>query len=289
MRNPEVMLFLLLLAAWSGCRNTGAPEEENRTKSGFPIVFHEKRVGESPQPGDKVRFFLSVYHNNGRIALEDMTGILPEWVEGQPARPDAELLQLMVPMDSASVYITGEHLARLNMQGLQEGDTVRYDIRFVGVVRKKEELETLMRKEQEALAHLREVYTAHKNNTPLEGLEWKPSGLGMRILRPGTGQLPENERNILTHYIGMLEDGTVFDNSYQRGEPFEFVLGVGTVIPGWEEAVRLLREGGSASLVIPGPIGYGKDGIQGTIPPDATIYFFVEVIGMKEKLSLNVE
>ncbi len=86
----------------------------------------------------------------------------------------------------------------------------------------------------------------------------------------------------MVHYTGLLTNGTKFDSSLDKGEPIAFPLGVGRVIKGWDEAIVRLRVGDQATLVIPPQLGYGVRGAGGVIPPDATLIFIVEVVGVKE-------
>lgn len=94
----------------------------------------------------------------------------------------------------------------------------------------------------------------------------------------GTGDQPAQGDRVAVHYTGTLEDGTVFDSSFERGQPIEFVLGQGMVIPGWEQGIAMMREGGQATLIIPPELAYGPQGSPPTIPPDATLTFEVELV-----------
>lgn len=106
--------------------------------------------------------------------------------------------------------------------------------------------------------------------------EQTASGLQYRIIEEGTRPRPQPGDTVRVHYTGRLEDGTVFDSSEGR-EPIEFPLGVGYVIPGWDEGIALLPEGSKAELVIPPDLGYGPQGSQ-SIPPNATLIFDVELV-----------
>ena len=95
----------------------------------------------------------------------------------------------------------------------------------------------------------------------------------------GSGPIAQNDNQVLVHYNGWLQDGTLFDSSYQRGEPLTFILGVGEVIPGWDEGILDMRAGGQRQLVIPPQLAYGSAGL-GPIPPNATLIFEVEFLGI---------
>lgn len=94
----------------------------------------------------------------------------------------------------------------------------------------------------------------------------------------GTGQKAEKGKKLTVHYTGKLEDGKVFDSTYNKNRPFSFVLGQGKVIPGWEIGIEGMKEGGKRKLTIPSQLGYGESGVRGMIPPNATIVFEIELI-----------
>lgn len=104
------------------------------------------------------------------------------------------------------------------------------------------------------------------------------SGLQYVETQAGTGAAPQAGEIVSVHYRGTLEDGTEFDSSYERGEPVAFALGRGLVIPGWEEGIALMKEGGKATLTIPPELAYGEQGAGGVIPPNATLIFEVELL-----------
>ena len=104
------------------------------------------------------------------------------------------------------------------------------------------------------------------------------SGLMYFIENEGQGSKPKASETVKVHYTGSLIDGTVFDSSLDRGEPIEFPIGQGRVIPGWDEGIALLSVGGKAKLIIPSELAYGSRGAGGVIPPNATLIFDVELI-----------
>ena len=107
------------------------------------------------------------------------------------------------------------------------------------------------------------------------------SGLRYKILESGSGPRPKKGDRVSVHYEGSLLDGTLFDSSVKRGEPIEFLLGEGQVIPGWDEGISLLSVGDKARFLIPSELAYGSRGAGGVIPPDAPLLFDVSL----EKIS----
>ncbi|WP_431158285.1 peptidylprolyl isomerase [Winogradskyella poriferorum] len=113
------------------------------------------------------------------------------------------------------------------------------------------------------------------------GFDETDSGLRYKVIQKGDGKKAEKGNMVSVHYKGQLADGTVFDSSYKRNQPLDFQVGVGQVIPGWDEGICLLNVGDKARLVIPSDLGYGAAGAGGVIPPNATLIFDVELMGVK--------
>jgi peptidylprolyl isomerase len=111
------------------------------------------------------------------------------------------------------------------------------------------------------------------------------SGLQITDTKVGTGAQPQTGQTCVMHYTGWLYNngtkGAKFDSSLDRGEPFEFAIGQGQVIKGWDEGVATMKVGGKRTLIIPPQLGYGARGAGGVIPPNATLIFDVELLGVK--------
>ncbi|SEJ52182.1 MULTISPECIES: FKBP-type peptidyl-prolyl cis-trans isomerase [unclassified Pseudomonas] len=125
----------------------------------------------------------------------------------------------------------------------------------------------------EAAAGAGKAYLA--DNAKREGVTTLESGLQFEVITQGDGAQPTRESNVRTHYHGMLIDGTVFDSSYDRGEPAEFP--VGGVIAGWTEALQLMKAGSKWRLYVPSELAYGAQGV-GSIPPHSVLVFDVELL-----------
>ncbi len=113
------------------------------------------------------------------------------------------------------------------------------------------------------------------------GFEKTASGLRYQIIQKGNGTKATKGKKVSVHYSGALTNGMVFDSSYKRKQPIDFVLGIGQVIPGWDEGIQLLQVGDKARFVIPSDLAYGSRGAGGVIPPNATLVFDVELMEVK--------
>ncbi len=117
-------------------------------------------------------------------------------------------------------------------------------------------------------------------NAKKEGVKTLPSGLQYKVLKSGQGKTPKATDTVKVNYHGTLIDGTVFDSSVERGEPVTFP--VNQVIPGWTEALQLMKEGDKWQLVIPGKLAYGERGAGAKIGPNSTLIFDVDLISVEK-------
>jgi len=122
-----------------------------------------------------------------------------------------------------------------------------------------------------------DAYLAANKGKP--GVKTLPSGLQYKVLKEGTGATPKLSDTVKAHYTGKLIDGTVFDSSVKRGQPADFP--VQGVIPGWTEALQLMKVGSKWELFIPANLAYGERGRPGAIPPNSVLVFEVELLGIE--------
>ncbi|MEQ1716220.1 MAG: FKBP-type peptidyl-prolyl cis-trans isomerase [Hyphomicrobium sp.] len=126
---------------------------------------------------------------------------------------------------------------------------------------------------------------ASNNDTGKAMTSTTASGLQITDTLEGTGASPKTGQTCVMHYTGWLYNdgvkGKKFDSSLDRGQPFKFTIGVGQVIKGWDEGVASMKTGGKRTLIIPAALGYGARGAGGAIPPNATLIFEVELLGVQ--------
>ncbi len=108
-----------------------------------------------------------------------------------------------------------------------------------------------------------------------------PGGVKIETLKEGQGPLPKKGQKVVVHYTGTLPNGSKFDSSRDRNQPFSFPLGQGQVIKGWDEAIAAMKVGTRAKITIPPAMGYGERGAGGVIPPNSTLIFDVELLDAK--------
>lgn len=111
-----------------------------------------------------------------------------------------------------------------------------------------------------------------------------PSGVTIKLIKKGDGLKPSTGDKITVHYKGRLTDGTVFDSSFDRSQPFSFTLGTGQVIQGWDDAFAMMQTGDQAEVIIPPALGYGSQAM-GKIPANSTLIFNVELLSVKQKIT----
>ena len=141
---------------------------------------------------------------------------------------------------------------------------------------KAAQMEKLKKKGAE---NIREGEAFLAENSGKDGVTTLPSGLQYKVITAGTGKSPQQNDKVTVHYRGSLIDGTEFDSSYSRNKPATF--GVSKVIPGWTEALQLMKEGDKWEIVIPSKLAYGERGAGARIPSNSTLIFEVELISVE--------
>ena len=290
---------LLLAGATSSCNTTEKspyPGYE-KTANGLYYKFHEKHEGETPKVGDLMEIGIHCTVNDTVDIIPNMKNMMMLSVP-LFAGDIFDGLAMMHKGDSASfiVNIDSTFIKMYRQPSLPEEfkptDILRYDIKmndfFPEIVYLQRMAVDMQARNAERIAGMKDSYPEEtakaakaletymqKNGIVAEPTE---SGLCYVITEEGSGEKPEVGRKVKVHYTGKLLDGTVFDSSIERGEPIEFPLGIGQVIPGWDEGIGLMRKGEKGVLYIPYYLAYGERGAGEMIPPFSNLMFEVELV-----------
>ncbi len=285
MRNS--LFFLLLLSALIySCGGTGGSAMNNGTKSesGYLYTHHIKNGGKTPVEGDEVTYNEMVYLNDSLLYStwnlgSAKTVVLPKKESvAKPPPPNYEMLLIMSEGDSVTVTQTLDSIPNLPPQ-LKPTDKFHYQMALVSIRDKAAvdaEADKMKAREGEVATATSAVIDGYQNKS----LKAKtlPSGLKYIIHDEGTGKQAVAGKTVSVNYSGFLLDKSNFDNSFKRGRTFDFPLGAGRVIKGWDEGIALLKEGAKATLFIPSDLGYGERGSPPNIPPNSELVFYVELV-----------
>lgn len=290
-RLTQLILIAAILAGCGMASDRGFTE----TESGLKYKFHLQADGQESEIDDILRLTM-VYRLKDSILFDTRMAHMPMFLElMEPVYPGDiyEGLALMSVGDSATFILDAEDffVYTIGMPSLppfiESGSRLYFDVLLEaifdeeGFMEEQQRLaeEEMLKNEERALAEegLRLDYLAEEG-IQIEALE---SGLYYIEQEAGTGEKAQAGDMVAVHYEGRLLDGTVFDSSHDRGEPIEFTLGRGQVIPGWDEGISLMRTGGKARLVIPSHLAYGDRGAGQMIPPYATLVFDVELVDIR--------
>ncbi len=289
MNLTRISIFLTTLVLLSACAGSKDGNYTGFTASGYPYIMHIDSAGAFPKEGDKLRFNLIVRNKaNQVLAQEDMSGVLPNLESSKGVKPEIEILYLMSPGDSASLYVFGEPLKKLPLQNIGANDTLIYEIGFVEIVYDREKLQFMQKKEVEITDLVQSTLKSFNEGTLGEKLITTKSGLKYVVHQEGKGGSPLTGNIITMDYYGAFMDGKTFDNSFQHGKPLTFNLGQGTVLPGLDEGLTYLKEGAVATFIIPYALAYGPAGAPPYIPENTDLVFYIELNKVtNHKLSLT--
>ena len=261
-------------------------------ESGIYFMSEKKGRGKKPEKGEMVSLHMIVGLVNG-------TQIFSTYDRGEPIeieygqKFDTEGLEdglgLMRKGGKAKLIVPSSMGFGAEQRGqvIPPYSTLLYNVELVNIrskaeyekeqvaARAKRESEDVKRKTEEG--DMIEAYLKDNNITAFP----RESGLIYISKEDGTGTQAEDGKKVSVHYTGKLLDGTVFDSSIDKGEPFVFTLGQGQVIRGWDEGIALMKEGGKATFIIPSDLGYGSRGAGNQIPPFSPLLFEVELIDVE--------
>jgi len=285
----KIMLIALIAVIAIGATSCSKYKGFKKDKEeGFYYKFHiQNKDAEQPVDGDIVELTLTVRTTDSTIipTFPTRDQIIESVFKGDFY---AAIKKLHVG-DSATFILNGDSIFHYFFgQEYPFGEEPLYfDIKLDQITPKAEfeAQQAEKRKEYEAMLS---VYKVAEDSLLTDYIQKnkvkvKPTASGLYFIKttPGKGKMATKGSKVTVHYKGMLIDGNEFDSSYQRGEPIELEVGKGQVIPGWDEALQLMKEGDKAKIIIPSKIAYGERGAGGVIPPYATLVFEIELISVQ--------
>ena len=285
MRNLIFVAIAALLLSQIACKS-----DEQKTQHGFRYINHTNGTGPKATNGESVMVHVDTYIGDTLMGSTRK--------EGNVAReyliPDSTALSQRVPFlydaallagegDSVTVYESIDSTIRRFVPASQkDAKEVRYEVKITKVINKGEK-EKQMAEAQARLAGVQTMVQATVKDYMDGKLNDKvvsyPSGLKVLVVEPGTGAPVKTGETVKTNYFGALMDGKPFDNSFQRGQTLDFAVGVGQMIPGFDEGVTHINHGGKAYFFLPSQLAYGPQGTpDGAIPPNSNLVFYVELL-----------
>ncbi len=295
MKKVSFLFMIMAALSFAGCGLTNGVEYEE-TASGLKYVFHVETGQEKPQTGDILSLEM-VYHLNDSTLFDSRETGMPmflEMIESETPGDIYEGLAMMSVGDSASFVLDAEQffIYTTGMMELppfvEQGDEITFDVSMLKVMDEEgfaQEQQRIMEEQMEAdMLRAEQEEGLMLDYLEEEDIVVQPTESGLYYVEKekGEGQKVESGDMVVVHYEGRLLDGTVFDSSYEREEPIEFLIGQGQVIPGWDEGIGMMHVGGVATLVVPSHLAYGERGAGQMIPPFSTLVFDVEVLDIVE-------
>jgi FKBP-type peptidyl-prolyl cis-trans isomerase len=281
----KIMIALVALAAFGiACKYPGFRKD----KTGLYYKFYvENKKETKPQIGDIVELTYTLRVQDS--VLIDNVLIYDQIIESLFPGDVYAALQKMHLGDSASFIMNGDTFFHyfMGQQFPFEQKELFFDIKLNKITLKEEYEQQQAEKVQQREAMIEQSRLEEddliKDYVEKNNIKVKPTANGLYFVKnvSGKGKMIKSGSIIKVHYTGKLLDGTVFDSSVERGEPIDLTVGDGMVIPGWEEALLLMRGGDKATVLIPSSLAYGSRGAGYVIPPYTPIVFDMEIISVE--------
>ena len=290
-------LALMMVGALSACTEENPYPGYEKNQNGLYYQFFTKGEGELPQVGDLVEVHLSCMINDTTPLIPNTENVMKlqtpmfagDLNEGLIMMHRGDSASFIVNIDSTFKYLFGQPTLPADFKS---SDVMRFEVKVKDFYPEKQYAQKfanqVKERNDERAANLKNDYPTEtekaakdlENYLKKNKIEAVPtaSGLYYVMTSEGNGEKPEVGKAVTMHYTGRLLDGTVFDSSVERNDPFQFILGVGQVIPGWDEGVQLMSKGEKGVLYIPYYLGYGERQAGDKIVPFSNLVFEVELI-----------
>lgn len=287
---------MLFANVMTSCKEKSPYEGYALAENGLNYRFYVQNEGEKPEVGDILTVAYSCTLNDTVVLIPVIQDLLPLQEEILPGG-FFDGLSMMHKGDSASFIVEIDSIVKLIFGGLEfdPTDVMRFDARLDDFIPESEYIKGFVENaQQQASLRAENLKAMYPEETAMaarklqeyfdaNGIVAEPteSGLVYVMTSEGNGEKPVAGKVAKVHYTGRLLDGTVFDSSVERGMPFEFPLGVGRVIPGWDEGIQLMSVGEKGVLYIPYYLAYGNADNMEEIPPFSNLIFEVELLESK--------
>lgn len=289
--------YVLLVIAFLSI--TACQSDTNKTPTGYDYTVVTEGTGDPAKPKDYVIFSIKITGDDGKVLQDVSEGSNMPTVqipgEGDPVENPNPITDIIAIGKKGGVYsfqmpIDSIPNAPVDIQSM------KYIVYEIGIkeifneeqykVYQEEQQATEQAKFAENMAKMATIEQMTKSTIDdYKSGKLVPktteSGLKYHIVEPGEGANPAVGNTVSVNYYGVLTNGTRFDDSFQRGSPISFTLGVGQVIKGWDEGIALLNKGAKAYLFVPSSLGYGDAGSPPVIPENAELVFYVELEDFK--------
>ena len=275
----------------SSCSEKSPYSGYKKSESGMYYRYLTQNEGETAKLGDIVEIDLSYYlMQEGGDSLMYTTSMLPEpafdLVRESTFPGDLyEGFTMMHKGDSMSLIMSADSVFRRQFHApiipdfVKPETMLRWEVKMKDIMTEDEFTARQNAKEEAKFAEAKQVLDAYLAENGIDAVPTE-TGLVYVCTKQGKGVQPKEGQNVKVHYTGKLLDGTVFDSSVDRGEPISFPLGMGNVIPGWDEGIALMKKGEKGVLYIPAKLAYGGRN-AGPIPPYSNLIFEVELVGIE--------
>lgn len=282
------VMALLMAGTMSACTENSPYPGYKMTPNGMYYRYLTQNEGETAKLGDVIAIDLDYYLMNEKgDSLLYSTSMIPEQAYDlvrEPSFPGDlyEGFTMMHKGDSMSLIMSADSVFRRQFHApvvpefVTPDAMIRWEVKMKDIMTEEEFMARQAAKEEAAFAEAQQVLDAFIAENGIEATPTE-SGLIYVCTKPGKGSQPQAGQTVKVHYTGKLLDGTVFDSSVERDEPISIPIGVGRVIPGWDEGISMMKKGEKGILYIPAKLGYGATG-SGPIPPFSNLIFEVELI-----------
>lgn len=295
--NNNLFFSLLCVLLIAGCASEG---KRMKTPTGYDYQIVRKGSSTDPIPVNSYVFFSmsltekdSVLQSSAKTGKPSVLKITGDTKNFGQLKPLVDLMATLHKGDSLEFYFPIDSFERKPPGFEKFTDPLVYHVGVLNIMnetdfqahsdsisKEQDKVKQVVRDRMPAVeAKAKATYASFKKGELKDQLKTTPSGLRYIIHEQGDqGTQPAKGQQVSVHYYGMLDsDGTMFDSSFKGGQAYQFPVGVGQVIPGWDEGIMLLNKGGSATLFIPAALAYGAAGSPPVIPANADLIFYVEL------------